>query len=130
MDLPRINEKYSRRRYRFVYGISRKEKKAGDGLVFSELVKIDLVEKKTSTWFEKDCLASEPIFIAAPDSQEEDDGVVLSSVYDKGNGKSYLLVLDGRKFTAIGQAEVPLRFTPTFHGYFSSKEKWNNQQTS
>lgn len=116
-DLPRINEKHNRLRHRYVYGACSADDKI-DGLLLDKLIKVDVETKESLVWSEEGCLVSEPVFVAAPDSQEEDDGVVLSSVYHAINDNSYLLVLDARTFTELARAEVPLRFAPSFHGRF------------
>ena len=116
-DLPRINEKYTRLCHRYVYGASSDEEII-NGLLLCKLIKIDVETKESKVWSEKGCLVSEPLFVASPDSKQEDDGVVMSSVYDTINNDSFLLVLDAITFTEIARAEVPVRFAPTFHGRF------------
>ena len=39
---------------------------------------------------------SEPVFVPRPDGASEDDGVILSAVWDGDKGENYLLVLDGK----------------------------------
>jgi carotenoid cleavage dioxygenase-like enzyme len=117
LDLPRINEKHNRLRHRYVYATC-SENDVIDGLLLAKLIKVDVETKENLVWHEEGCLVSEPVFISAPDSQKEDDGVVLSSVYDTNNDNSFLLVLDAVTFTELARAEVPLRFAPSFHGRF------------
>lgn len=117
LELPRINEKYNRLPHRFVYGV-RTNNDGVDNQQIKQLIKVDVETKKTIIWSEEGCLVSEPVFIAAPDSQQEDHGVVLSAVCDPKTEKSFLLVLDGQTFTEVGRAEVLVRFAPTLHGRF------------
>ena len=117
LDLPRINEKHNRLRHRYVYGACSTNDEI-DGLLLCKLIKVDVEIKESLVWCEEGCLVSEPVFIPAPDSQKEDEGVVLSSVYDTNNDNSFLLVLDALSFTELARAEVPLRFSPSFHGRF------------
>jgi beta,beta-carotene 9',10'-dioxygenase len=59
------------------------------------------------------------VFVARPDSfQEEDDGVVLSVVLDSNKGNSFLLVLDAKSFEEIARAEVPHHIPFGFHGQY------------
>ena len=117
IELPRINEKYNRLPHRFVYGVC-SNKDGVDGLKLKRLIKVDVESKKSNIWSEEGCLVSEPVFIPAPDSEQEDDGVVLSAVCDPEKENSFLLVLDGKTFTEVGRAEVPIRFAPSLHGRF------------
>lgn len=119
LDLPRINEKYMRLRHRYVYGACSGNDNI-DNLLIHKLIKVDVETKESLIWSEDKCLVSEPVFIPSPDSQEEDDGVVISTVYDPVKDSSFLLVLDARSFTELARAEVPLRFAPSFHGRFFS----------
>ena len=116
-ELPRINDKHNRIRHRYVYGACTTETNI-DGLLLHKLLKVDVETKENLVWSEEGCLVSEPVFISAPESQQEDHGVVLSSVYDTTKDNSFLLVLDACTFTELGRAEVPLRFAPSFHGRF------------
>lgn len=116
-DLPRINDKHNRLRHRYVYGACSTDNEI-NGLLLYKLIKVDVETKENLVWCEEGCLVSEPVFISAPESQEEDDGVVLSSVYDTTNDNSFLLVLDACTFTELARAEVPLRFAPSFHARF------------
>ena len=50
---------------------------------------------------------SEPVFVKNPNSSEEDDGVILSSVINLNpEDPIFLLVLDAKTFTELGRAEV------------------------
>ncbi|XP_028405573.1 carotenoid isomerooxygenase-like [Dendronephthya gigantea] len=118
-DLPRINEKYKRLPHRYIYGACSADNIV-DGLMIHKLIKVDVETKQSLIWREDECLVSEPVFIPAPEGQKEDDGVVMSSVYDPVKDNSFLLVLDARSFTEIARAVVPLRFAPSIHGRFFS----------
>lgn len=65
-----------------------------------------------------DCYPCEPVFVAAPGAQLEDDGVILSVVLDGMRGTSFLLVLDVATFIEIGRAEVPHHVPFGFHGQY------------
>jgi beta,beta-carotene 9',10'-dioxygenase len=70
-------------------------------------------------WTENGCHPGEPVFVARPDSfQEEDDGVVLSVVLDSNKGNPFLLVLDAKSFEEIARAEVPHHIPFGFHGQY------------
>jgi carotenoid cleavage dioxygenase-like enzyme len=121
IELPRIN--YGRvngRPYQYAYGIGRKET---DGLPEAQLVKADVERRESLTWHEQDCFPGEPVFVAAPEADAEDEGVVLSPVLDGRSGRSFMLVLDAESFTERARAEVPHHIPFHFHGsFFSSVE--------
>lgn len=113
-ELPRINQKTHMRGSRFVYGVSGTKPNS----VWNRLVKVDLAEGTSRTWSQEDCFPGEPIFVAAPDAKDEDEGVVLSVILDAQAGNSFLLVLDARSFTELARAENSPRVPFGFHGNF------------
>jgi beta,beta-carotene 9',10'-dioxygenase len=58
------------------------------------------------------------VFVAAPGSQGEDEGVLLSVVFDASSGRSFLLVLDAADLGELARAEVPDHIPYGFHGQF------------
>jgi carotenoid cleavage dioxygenase-like enzyme len=116
LELPRIN--YRARNglpYRYAYGGS-----AGGAAFLKRLVKIDVTDGTHVSWDEPDAWAGEPVFVARPGAEREDDGVVLSVVLDAAAGRSFLLVLDAASFTEIARAEAPHHIPFGFHGQFFS----------
>jgi beta,beta-carotene 9',10'-dioxygenase len=114
IDLPRIN--YSRcneRPYRYAWGVG-----TGDGWL-DRIVKADVVERRSTVWSEEGCFPGEPVFVAAPDADHEDEGVLLSVVLDGRAGNSFLLVLDARSLDELARAEVPHHIPFGFHGQFA-----------
>jgi carotenoid cleavage dioxygenase-like enzyme len=118
IELPRIN--YGRcngRDYRFVHGIGRQK---GTADFYNQLVCIDVATGSSKTWSDTDCYPGEPVFVAAPDAREENDGVILSVVLDARKRNSCLLILDAAAFQEIARAEVPQHVPFGFHGQFLS----------
>ena len=120
VELPRINYKsHNGRPYRFVYGLGR----SSPSVAFVDsVVKLNTETKETHVFAEKGTFASEPVFVPAPDSKTEDDGVILS-VFLSGNPdekKPFLLILDAASFKEIARAEVACRMPTTLHGDFLS----------
>ncbi|MGI0018314.1 MAG: carotenoid oxygenase family protein [Nitrosotalea sp.] len=115
VELPRINYKqYSTKDYRFVYGISTYS--ASD--FANQLVKIDISQKTSKIWSEKDRYPGEPVFVGTPDATKEDEGLILSVVLDATNDKSFLLILDATTFEEVARAEVPHHIPFGFHGNY------------
>ncbi len=100
--------------YRFVYGVGINKSKPQS--FYNQLVKIDLKEKSSKTWYEKACYPGEGVFIGKPGKKDEDDGVLISVVLDEEKGTSFLLILDAATMNEIGRAEVPHPILFGYHG--------------
>jgi beta,beta-carotene 9',10'-dioxygenase len=117
IDLPTINfDNNAAQEYRYAYGVSNNE--AYPEVPANQLVKIDLEMRSAKKWFTEGCYPGEPVFVAHPYAQNEDDGAVLSVVLDGNAGHSFLLILDGITFEEIGRAILPHHVPFEFHGMF------------
>jgi carotenoid cleavage dioxygenase-like enzyme len=115
LELPRINYgRHNERPYRYVWGID-----AESGWL-DRIVKVDVDRRTTIAWSEDGCSPGEPVFVAAPDSEAEDAGVLLSVVFDSRTGRSFMLVLDAADLTELARAEAPHHIPYGFHGQFVS----------
>ncbi|MGH2981108.1 MAG: carotenoid oxygenase family protein [Solirubrobacterales bacterium] len=114
IELPRINyRRCNERPYRYAWGVG------VDGGWIDRIVKADVEERRSTVWSEEGCFPGEPVFVAAPEADGEDEGVVLSVVLDGRNGRSLLLVLDARSLEELARAEVPHHIPFGFHGAFA-----------
>ena len=90
------------------------------GNFIDNLVKLDLERGTASSWHEEGCYPGEPVFVAAPEAANEDDGVILSVVLDVRKAASFLLILDASTFRELARAEAPHHIPFGFHGnYFA-----------
>jgi carotenoid cleavage dioxygenase-like enzyme len=106
LEFPRIHsEKCHRKEYQFVYGGGFVQDRPND--FFNQLLKTDLLQHKVSRWYEQGCYPGEPIFVPQPNSEQEDEGVIISVVLDGNQGNSFLLILDGHSFVEIAITKVP-----------------------
>ncbi|KFM61269.1 Beta,beta-carotene 15,15'-monooxygenase, partial [Stegodyphus mimosarum] len=119
-ELPRINYDYNGRKYKYYYALARKDETVDN----VHLVKVDTVSRTTISWSEENVVPSEPVFIAEPNSVNEDSGVILTSLlYKDDETKVSMLVLNAKTMKEIGRvtfatnASVP----GDFHGTFISK---------
>ncbi len=116
IELPRISYRArSGRDYRYVYGVGQR----GHG--WDQLLKVDVREGDTRVWREDGCYPGEPVFVAAPGAETEDDGAILSVVLDAARECSFLLVLDAGDLTELARAEAPHDIPYGFHGDFAGK---------
>ena len=114
-ELPRIN--YSRcsgQEYGCVWGCTQHV----EGNFVDALVRIDVESGEYREWHESGCYPGEPVFAEKPNPEAEDDGVVLSVVFDAEDETSFLLVLDAHDFTEIARARVPHHIPFNFHGQY------------
>lgn len=116
MELPRINYERNTRPYRYAYGVGNRRPRPAD--LPNRLVKVDVEERETTVWEEAGTYPGEPVFVAAPDAEAEDDGVILSVVLDTDAEKSFLLVLDADDFAELARATVDHHIPLGFHGNF------------
>ncbi|HEX2316805.1 MAG TPA: carotenoid oxygenase family protein, partial [Thermomonospora sp.] len=73
-------------------------------------------DRSTTTWSLPDHHPGEPVFVPGPGRRGEDDGVLLSVVFDPASDTSFLLVLDARDLSELARAHAPHRLPFGFHG--------------
>lgn len=94
-----------------------------DDSFFNALVKVDVETGKTQLQkLPVGCFASEPIFVPRPAGEGEDDGVLLSVIYNANSQCSELWVLDAADIADV-QARVllPHHIPHQFHGFFTQQ---------
>ena len=115
LELPRINYgRCNERPYRYVWGVG-----VGDSGWLERIVRGDLEQRTTRTWSEDGCYPGEPVFVARPGAEREDDGLLLSVVLDSRVDGSFLLLLDAADMSEIARAEAPHHIPFSFHGQFA-----------
>ena len=96
----------------------------GYGAAFSDLpvaqgyVKYDL-ESDSSAYHDLDGgEGSEPVFVKDPAGSAEDDGWVMSYVYQPATDSSEIVIIDSRAFEkeAVARIQIPARIPVGFHG--------------
>lgn len=103
LEFPTINEQYAMKSYSFVYGLTAEWPNQFPG----QLVKIHVADGTSKVWQQQHCFASQPVFVANPKGTAEDDGVILSVVFDSIQNQSFLLILDAHNFTELVRAPLP-----------------------
>jgi beta,beta-carotene 9',10'-dioxygenase len=115
IELPRINYgRCNERPYRYTWGND-----LGPSGWFETIVKLDLSTGAALSFHEPDCYPGEPVFVARPHAEREDDGVLLSVVLDAHAGTSFLLVLDAADLSELARAHAPHHIPFSFHGQFA-----------
>jgi beta,beta-carotene 9',10'-dioxygenase len=115
LELPRINYRACNERpYRFVWGNA-----TGPSGWIEQIVKVDTHDGSRLSFAEAGCYPGEPVFVARPQAEREDDGVLLSVVLDARAQRSLLLVLDASDLRELARAQVPHHVPFSFHGQFA-----------
>jgi carotenoid cleavage dioxygenase-like enzyme len=115
LELARINYgRCNERPYRYVWGLG-----LGESRWFERIVRGDLERGSSTEWRQPGCYPGEPVFVARPGAEAEDDGVLLSVVLDSATGGSFLLVLDAADLSELARAEAPHHIPFSFHGQFA-----------
>ena len=89
----------------------------------SLLINNDNILPSIKSWSQCNCYPSESIFVSKDKdnvTEDSDDGVVLSVVYDGKKKQSFLLVLDGITMKELGRVYLTKRIPFSFHGTFLS----------
>jgi carotenoid cleavage dioxygenase-like enzyme len=116
IELPRINYmRCNERPYSCVWGVS-----SGPSGWLEQIVRVDAGDGSTISWAQPACYPGEPVFVARPEAEHEDDGVLLSVVLDASAERSFLLVLDARDLSELARAHAPHHIPFGFHGQFAS----------
>jgi beta,beta-carotene 9',10'-dioxygenase len=116
VEFPRINERKDGKFYKYLYLIDPRQEASKDDI--RPVFKINMQTKQLLQWFEKGCYPGEPVFVANPHSEEEDEGVILTVVLDQTHHSSFLLVLDARTFQEIGRTALHHQIPVGLHGQY------------
>jgi len=110
-DFPTINEDYRGLPYCIVYGWS--------AIDYSRmaLVKKNVCDsQKDKVFYIENHYSSEMHFLPNPKKRTEDDGVLVTIVFDGIKEQSYLLILDAQNFQQINKAYLPHNIPWSAHG--------------
>ncbi|GAB2289035.1 Dixin [Dionaea muscipula] len=141
VDFPRINESYTGRRQRYVYGT------VLDNIAkVNAIIKFDLQVEADDTNKTKlevggnvlgifdlgpGRFGSEAVFIPREPgiTSEEDDGYLIFFTHDENTGKSSVTVIDAKTMSAdpVAVVELPHRVPYGFHAFFVSEEQLREQ---
>ena len=125
-ELVTINPLYARKQHRYSYGFTGFAGVGANAGGFEKWAIIKLDHNPDSSdvgaptvkvWAQNNLYPSEPIFVPSPEGgAAEDDGVILSQVFDADRRDSFLLVLDAVSLKELGRAYLGMVCPLSFHG--------------
>ncbi|KAK4591904.1 hypothetical protein RGQ29_016389 [Quercus rubra] len=143
VEFPRVNESYTGRRQRYVYGTIFDSTAKITGIIKFDLhaepetgkTKLEVGGNVQGIYdFGPGRFGSEAIFVPRVPgmTSEEDDGYLIFFVHDENTGKSSVNVLDAKTMSADPVAVVDIlhRVPPGFHAFFVTEEQLQEQGKS
>ncbi len=117
IELPHIDyDRYNMNKaYNFVYAMGLSD---ANPAFYDQITKINISDKSSIQWSEQGCFPGEPVFIASPESQQEDEGIILTLVIDTNKEASFLLILNAANLEEISRIPTPEPILAGFHGNF------------
>jgi len=118
-EFPITNRVSARGPYRYIWGATVAD--PVNSTFMDQIIKLDLQTGEKLTWqgeTPNTLFPGEPLFVATPSSSAEDDGILLSVVYDSVAQNSYLMILHAATLTEIGRATTPNLVPLGFHGRY------------
>ncbi len=112
-EFPRFDTRLGGQNYRFGYTAHLRDRQLGP------IMKHDLHSGRTEVHdFGAGCASREPIFVPRTADAAEDDGYVLSYVYDANRNTSDVVILAAQDFAGepVAVVELPVRVPFGFHG--------------
>jgi carotenoid cleavage dioxygenase-like enzyme len=124
-EFPRVNEKFLGRQTRYGY-LGRMARSSMP--LFDGAVKHDLKTGKSQTYeFGQGCYGGEAVFAPHPNGKEEDEGWLMTFVYNTAEETSELLIINAQDVTSepVARILIPQRVPYGFHGAWISEAQLN-----
>ena len=113
-EFPRINGRHGGQAYRYLYTAH-----WGDDVAFGPAMKHDVQRGTTEVHdYGPGRMTSEPVFVRKPGAAAEDEGWIMSYVYDPKRNLSDVVILDAQDFAGepVATIRLPVRVPFGFHG--------------
>ena len=121
-EFPRINPQWTARPYRYAY-IANNPASKRDGLQ-RRVTQVDMESGKTAVHdFSANKFVGEPVYIPTRADGEENDGVVVSLIFDAEANRTEIVGLDARDLAArpLFTARLRHHIPYSLHGYFTPR---------
>jgi all-trans-8'-apo-beta-carotenal 15,15'-oxygenase len=119
-EFPTINPEKVGQDHRYLY-MGTAAAKTGNAPL-QEISKVDLKDSSTTTWSAApNGFVSEPLFIAKPQAMAEDDGWLISFVYEADQHTTDVVILEARDLAVVAKLHLPHHLPYGLHG------SWTNE---
>lgn len=118
-EFPKVHPNREAKEYRYIWMTTEPHEEADGTLEAYQLLGLDLQTHRVQRFkFEGQQEPSEPIFVPRPQAQEENDGYLLSLIYDPNSHTSHVAIFDAKHIEDGPQARVwfDQHIPTTFHG--------------
>ncbi|CAB3782371.1 8'-apo-carotenoid 13,14-cleaving dioxygenase [Paraburkholderia ultramafica] len=125
-EFPRINGRFGGQAYRYAYTSPWWGSDASSG----PAMKHDMVRGTAEVHdYGAGRMTLEPVFVRRPDAAQEDDGWIMSYVYDGNRNLSDVVILHAQDFAGdpVATIELPVRVPFGFHGGWSADKESHDQ---
>lgn len=106
------------KKYRYVY--ASEFNPAHTTRNYNYISKIDILTYAVIRWYETHSYPSEPIFISQRDESVEDQGIVVSLVYNSEKNRSFLLFLNAQNMKEIARINFAISLPHPLRGIYIS----------
>ena len=113
VELPTIHPQYQGRPYRYVWGIGGDPRRQSS--LLQGVAKVNTEEKTTQYLDLYPHLPGEPLFVPRPDGRAEDDGWLLTMMFDTELKTNKLLIVDAAELDIVGELTLPHAQPIGFH---------------
>lgn len=121
VEFPRVAPSVEGAEHRHMYMAAHGERARQDGSLFDRVIKLDTLSGSIEEFaFDHGLFASEPIYAPNPSSKCEDDGWVMTLVYDAAVHRSHVAVFEAHDLVGgpVARVHFDRHVHYTFHGSF------------
>jgi carotenoid cleavage dioxygenase-like enzyme len=128
VEFPRVNENLLGRKTQYGYAGKMANSFAP---LFAGVIKYDFLNGKSQIHeFGQGCYGGETVFAPRPHATSEDDGWLITFVYDESTERSELVVIDAQNITSepVARVIIPQRVPYGFHGAWVTENQLSCNQ--
>lgn len=114
MELPAVHPNLRGKDYQYAYGIAYTKKKSHK--LLQEIVKLNVKNRSYISIDFPQGIAGEPVFVAKPEAENEDDGWLLFPRYESKKRQTILTITEARDLNIVYEAALPHNVPMGFHG--------------